>query len=374
VEGLLDSVNLRLRLELKGDKRDLIITDAADVAGAQPLRRPQELLDAWYETMADPTAWLTWDEEKRQAIVRDLLGLDFSDLDAEAKEVYEERLVEGRVLKQMQGQLKGMLDDPDAPTEPVPTSELLDGLRDVEAANAERQALAQRLTTAEDRQEALERRRDVLQKELKEVQNQLVDAANLVAEAEAHLAEHGDLFQTEPILQRIQEAESLNARYRAAQERRRLAGEVAVKEAQAVELGKRLAAITNERLDRIAKSKWPVRGMGWDLKRNLLTYQGIPLAQASSAEEARMSVAVSIALDRRQHPAGPDGKEPERLKVALLRQASMLDADNRGIILEMLEEAGYQALIEVAGHDAEASVVVEDGVATQVEPEGQKEG
>jgi hypothetical protein len=83
-----------------------------------------------------------------------------------------------------------------------------------------------------------------------------------------------------------------------------------------------------------------------------VTFQEVPLSQASQAEQLRVGMALALA-----------GK-PE-IPVALIRDGSHLDDESLALLADYAQEAGAQVWIErVGSHDAGA-VVIEDGMVTE---------
>ena len=62
-------------------------------------------------------------------------SVDFSELEAERKELYDERTLVGREVKQVEGSIKGMETYSDAPSEKIYVSSLLEDLADIQAVN-----------------------------------------------------------------------------------------------------------------------------------------------------------------------------------------------------------------------------------------------
>jgi hypothetical protein len=80
-----------------------------------------------------------------------------------------------------------------------------------------------------------------------------------------------------------------------------------------------------------------------------VTLNGLPLEQASSAEQLRASVAIGLAM----HP---------KLKVLLVRDGSLLDEQSLAMVAKMAEQAGGQVWLERVSKGAECSLVIEDGM------------
>jgi hypothetical protein len=79
-----------------------------------------------------------------------------------------------------------------------------------------------------------------------------------------------------------------------------------------------------------------------------VTLNGIPLGQASAAEQLRVSVALAMA-------ANP------KLRVLRILDGSLLDTESLAIIGELAKENDFQAWIEVVDESGKVGIVIEDG-------------
>ena len=80
-----------------------------------------------------------------------------------------------------------------------------------------------------------------------------------------------------------------------------------------------------------------------------VTYGDVPLEQASSSEQLRVSVAIGLALN-------------PKVKVLLVRNGNMLDDDGVRALGEMAEAAGAQVWMEWVTANADGvTVMIEDG-------------
>ena len=104
----------------------------------------------------------------------------------------------------------------------------------------------------------------------------------------------------------------------------------------------------------LADAKFPVAGLGFG--DGCVTYKDIPLSQASSAEQIRVSMAIAMATN-------PD------LKVIHIAAGSLLDSEGMNIIKEMAESGDYQVWIEKVDESGKVGIVFEDGEIVAVNEE-----
>lgn len=120
--------------------------------------------------------------------------------------------------------------------------------------------------------------------------------------------------------------------------------------AQSKALTAELEAIEQERLERLAKTTFPVDGLALD--GDVITFRGLPLAQASQAERLRVCVAISAALN-------------PRIGLALIREGAFLDDEGLQHVLASVEAMGLQAWVEVVGDRKGVGIIIEDGRALE---------
>jgi hypothetical protein len=101
----------------------------------------------------------------------------------------------------------------------------------------------------------------------------------------------------------------------------------------------------------LKEAQFPVPGLGLSDDTTAVTFNGLPLEQASQAEQLRVSVAIGAALN-------------PSLQVLLVRQGSLLDSSGMTALAALAAEANVQVWVErVSDGDGPATVVIEDGEA-----------
>ncbi len=137
------------------------------------------------------------------------------------------------------------------------------------------------------------------------------------------------------IEQRIADSETINANVRVNRRRAEVLSDAAKIKATADELTRQIEAIDAAKSHAMATATWPVPGLGFS--DTGVTFQGLPLEQASSAEQLRVSVAIGLAFN-------------PKLKILLIRDGSLLDPDSLAIVAKMASDAGGQVWLEVVGN------------------------
>jgi DNA repair exonuclease SbcCD ATPase subunit len=127
------------------------------------------------------------------------------------------------------------------------------------------------------------------------------------------------------------------------------------KETAAQGLTEAMAARQTAKEQALAAAKFPVPGLS--LGDGQVLFNNVPLAQASSAEQLRISTALAMA-------ANP------KVRVVLIREGSLLDEQGLHLVAEMATAKGYQVWVEKVDSSRGIGVVIEDGsvlVDNQVE-------
>jgi DNA repair exonuclease SbcCD ATPase subunit len=323
---------------------------------------PQAILDRLCSKIAfDPLAFMREDGPKQNEILRRLVGLDFSQSERQRSALYDERTKINRDAKATRAQSEGLAVPADTPDAPVQIASLV---AQISQAHAQREQIA-----------AVARARDAAQADVASAEKGLADAEKALREAEGRviqkrlalrnaktvlddlakspdLATPADVRQLE---QQVAQAEATNRNVERKKRRDSLEAEANQLDAKAAELTAQIDAIVQAQAEAIAAASFPVPGLGFG--ENGPTFKGVPLQQASGAERLRVSVAIGLALN-------------PRLKVLLLRDASLLDEKSLALVAEMAADAGAQVWLERVGSGDPGAVIIQDGQVLANDNEG----
>jgi hypothetical protein len=128
-----------------------------------------------------------------------------------------------------------------------------------------------------------------------------------------------------------------------------------VLEEQSRQLTLQMSAREEEKQRAIAAAQMPVDGLGFG--DGVVTYNGVPLEQASSAEQLKVSLGIAMA-------ANP------KLRVIRIQDGSLLDDDSMAQVAAMAKDGGYQVWVEKVDTTGKIGVVIDDGMVVAVD--GQK--
>ncbi|MBK8006728.1 MAG: AAA family ATPase [Gemmatimonadetes bacterium] len=345
----------RIRLDLG----ELVVTRKFKRDGASQLTvesekgarfpSPQAMLDSLVGSLAfDPLAFSRMEPKAQLETLRRLVPLaeDLDALDRENALDYQTRTERNRVAKDLEAQIAAVPVDPSLPEQPIDEAALLARMEgaaqhntQLEQRKAKRAALAQSITARLTEAAELRARADALTREAGEDQAKL-DRAETLPEP----------IDTAELRRAIEQARRVNQNVEQQQRKDALVRRLAEVLTQAQLLTEAIADRSARKQAAIAAAPMPVDGLGFGDGEVL--YRGLPLAQASSAEQLRVSVAIAMA-------ANP------KLRVLRVKDGGLLDESSLALLHGMAEAHDYQVWIETAGTHR-PGIVMEDGAVKQL--------
>lgn len=325
-------------------------------------KSPQTMLDKLVGSLSfDPVAFMRMDAKKQLLALRELVGVDTSGIEQKREQLYEQRTLVNRDVATAAAKAAALpvVNAPDVEVDlvellaekgklQVRAEENASARADAKAAERELEARSQAKTAAARVVADLEQRLVAARAELEKASSGAATASSMLDMAKVAAS---DLVEPDfgPVNARIAAFEETNRKVRTKKQRASWTAEQKRLEAQSESLTAAIAGLDNERAAMIAAAKFPVAGLAFD--EGGVTFQSLPIEQASAAEQLKVSMAMALA------------RNPE-LKVALIRDGSLLDAESMAVVQELAEKAGAQVWIEVVGAPEDAAVLIEDGEAT----------
>jgi hypothetical protein len=332
----LDLGDLVVTRTWSGDKTALKV-ESAD--GAK-YGSPQGVLDALVGRLSfDPLEFTRLSPREQVAALLDLVDLDV-DLDAlatERQQAYDDRVEIGR-----QGKAIGDVPAPVAgvPDEEVSAADLITRIRNAE----------QTSRTFNELRTATEQAAD----DLERLEKKVADAKAYLKDCATDAAKVKDGEDTAPLEEQLSAVEETNRAVRRNAEIRTQTAKKAALRKQYDALTKAIDGLDKSKSSALAKAKFPVDGLGFDVEG--VSYQGIPFSQASSAEQIRVSLAMAMSLN-------------PKLRVIRILDGSLLDPENLALITDMAKTNDYQIWLEKVGDSDGVGVVIEDGQVASVDGE-----
>lgn len=328
----LDLGELKVTRSWEGDRTTLRVENAE---GAR-YGSPQSMLDGLVGRLSfDPLTFAQQDERSQRSTLLSLVDLPFDpdELAAERRGAFDARTETNRDLKRLEARIAGIPVLAGVPDEEVDLADLLRQASDARGHLDRAERFQTDLAVARDDVDAAER-------VLRDAQEALAVAETRVAGIPADLPD--------PIVfeEQIASADATNRAVRAAQERAVFVGEADTLRAESDRLTGRLQEIDDRRQAGLVAAKMPLDGLAFD--EDGVTYQGVPLKQASAAEQLRVSIAMAMALN-------------PKVRVIRITDGSLLDSENLALIAAMVDEHDFQCWIERVDETGQMGVVIEDG-------------
>jgi hypothetical protein len=304
---------------------------------------PQAVLDQLVGKLTfDPLAFSRMKPAAQAATLRQVSGYDTAKLDADRKALFDERTEVNRDAKRLEAQLGPEVEAPEAEVSVAELAREHAAATKKKQANDEARAQVGRTIEAGKRARAA---RDAAKKALDEAQAAFEASEKAYKEASAAASALVDP-DLEAITDKMARAEEINAAVRAKRERAKRAEELHARKVAAEHLTVKIESIDDRKATALASAKFPVEGLGFD--GDAVTFRGLPLEQSSSAEQLRVGLAIGAALN-------------PKLRVVLVRDGSLLDADSLKLVSEWAEANDMQVLMERVADGNPTGVVIEDG-------------
>lgn len=339
-----------------GSNPSLVIKNAEGV----PMKSPQGLLDSLTSTVSfDPLAFTRMKAADQKETVMGLVGIDFSKLEKESEEAYNTRTVLNRDVKRLQGIVDALPFHKEIGMEPKSAGAIHERLVKATAENATNEKQRGQLDKENDAITSIESERDAASAEVNRLTELLkaarvrwdecIDALDKATKARDEFAEKCKALvdvDLEPIQAELREVESYNAKVAENVTREDAMKALREKVDEAKKKTERIEGIEKEIQKTLRKTKFPIEELSFT--GSGVTYKDVPFEQASAAEQMRVSMAIGAALQ-------------PKLKVALIRDGSLLDTNGLKLLAEIAAEYGIQCWVERVGEGAECSVIIEAG-------------
>src|SRR4030095_1740150 len=323
-------------------------------------KSPQTLLDGLLGRLSfDPLEFMRQEPRRQIETLRTLTGVDLSKLDAMRQKVYDERTEVNREVNRLNVQVEAARVPPGAPTAEVSANDVIEQIKlatervkEKEKFQAQARALNEEIDTYQ--KEVEKYRADIASVELliartreaiKTKEQSIADVAILVNEAiaRAEVVVIPDIQALQVELGTIEEKNKAARAYLAREELRKEAG---YRKGYSDGLTQKIEEIDLQKANMIAAAKFPLEGLGFG--DGVVTYNGLPLSQASHAEQLRVSVAIAMQLN-------------PKLRVLRATDGSLLDSNSMKILADMCNDRDYQLWIEVCSDDEKVGIVIEGG-------------
>jgi DNA repair exonuclease SbcCD ATPase subunit len=317
---------------------------------------PQAMLDKLIGKLSfDPVAFAAMEDKKQVDMLRELTGLDFTDLDAKYADLFQTRTIVNREIRDLEGRLKDA-----KPAEATTATQEVDveAVRtQLDEANRLKDVLLKlqgELSSVMRLESALQDRRAKIEQEVKDLEaefdNNELKLADVSINRQMVQQEMDALVipDTDALLTQLTEASNISLQVAKREEYRRLEDKYKERVSVSEDYTAQLEQIQQSKAAAIAGAAMPIDGLGFEADQVL--YNGIPFKQCSAAEQLRVSLAIAMKLN------------PE-IRVIRIQDASLLDSANLKVIEEMADKQDYQVWAECVCDSMtdKMGIYIEDG-------------
>lgn len=269
-----------------------------------------------------------------------LLGIDFSELEQEKTELLSDKKLADSKLKSIELQLSELPEVPeDTPDEEISAGELIQKINIATSQESEKSRIINAISLNTKIIDDKRKRIESIQRELEELYTVQEEMENKLFKLSPE--------PIAPLQEQLNNIEQTNRAVRQKQQRLELNVKHQTTYAELEHLTEAIACIDQDKVDCLALAKFPVPGLSFDESGILLN--GVPFAQASTAEQIRVSLSMGIAMN-------------PNLKVLLIRDGSALDSDSLRIVEEMARSNEMQIWMERVDESGQVGIVIENGV------------
>ena len=361
-EIVIDTENWRIKRTFTAEGKTKLTVKGLVEGKEVTAGKPQALLDQILGKIGfDPLEFIRMGKDakgrrEQVEIIKKMVGLDFSDLDADIEELKATRSDVRKDKERAEMQANDIKIPDGTPDEEVPAVELTKKLTDANAHNAEQESIRQQIVSIDRLSEqcasAVKRQDETivrLERELAEVKQRNSDTK---AEIKANFDKQEELRKTiqddfviDPIIAEIDALDQTNKLVRSKLERKELLSTVTAKTKEYAKLKKQVDAKEAEKAKRLSEAKMPIEGLS--VSDECVMFKGVPLSQEAGSMKLKVGMAVAMAEN-------PD------LKVIIMN-GNELDDNSLKIVAEMAKEKDYQVWIESIKGEGEGLIIIEDG-------------
>lgn len=305
---------------------------------------PQKLLDKFYGKLTfDPLAFAAMDPKTQDSTLLNLLGLDFTKLDAKRKGLYDDRTISNREVKRLEALVDEAETFENVPDEEVSVSDLSKQLEDITGSN---RAINNELDEVRRKKEKYREVLDTIETRERNIRVLQEEARTIREEGKELQKNIKPLKNTEDKIEQIATAEETNEKIKSNHLHTELSDKMINERDVWKSLTAKIEAIDLEKEKALSSAKFPIEELSFG--EDGILYKGVPFSQASASAGLKVSTAMGMALN------------PE-LNVLLIRDASLLDKKSWEFMAKIAKEKKYQFFMEKVSTGDECSVIIEDG-------------
>ncbi|MFQ6793813.1 MAG: AAA family ATPase [Thomasclavelia sp.] len=331
-----------LVVERKGKNSTLKVTDPkGNKAG-------QQLLDTFIEELAlNLPKFMNATNREKADILLNIIGVGdkLAAYDLKEKELYQERLMIGRVADQKKKFAKEQVFYENVPRDLISPQELINQQQAILAQNGENQRKREKVTQYEYLVTTLSQEVAALKKQLQAKELELDKAMSDLTVAKTDALDLIDQ-STEELEKNLADIEETNRKVRANLDKEKAEDDAKEYAAQYDQLTLEIEKVREQRISLLKGADLPLEGLS--IKDNELTYRGKKWDGMSGSEQLRVATAIVRKLN-------PD------CGFVLIDKIEQMDTETMNEFGRWLENEGLQAIATRVSTGDECSIIIEDG-------------
>lgn len=334
-------------VERKGKNSALKVTDPSGG------RRGQKLLDEFVEQLAlNLPKFMEASDKDKAATLLNIIGVgdQLAALEKQEAELYQERLMVGRVADQKQKYAAEMPQYDGVPSDLISASELIRRQQDILARNARRQQWAREYDAIMAERDRIDNLIEKNKQELIELQNRALLLEQQAKDAQKSPAQM-EMESTAELEESIAQIDEINAKVRANLDRAKAVEDARQYTTQYNDLSGKIDQVRGKKRALLDGAELPLPGLG--VENGALVYNGQAWDCMSSSEQLKVATAIVRKLN-------PD------CGFVLVDKLEQMDAQTMREFGAWLEAEGLQVIatrVTSAGEDC--TILIEDGTVAE---------
>lgn len=335
-------MNNGLVVERKGKNSDLKVTDPSGKKAGQ------QLLNEFVEHLALdlPKFMESSNKEKANILLRIIgVGDQLTALEKEEADLYNERLILGRVADQKKKYAKEQIFYPDAPKELVSPTELIRQQQDILAKNGENQRKRDQVTRLQNSVAFLTQEVEVIKTQLQKKEEELAEAKTSLNIAMMSAQDLQDKSTVE-LEANIANIEEINRKVRANLDKDKAEEDAKEYERQYLDMSKQIEEVRQKKTDLLNSAELPLPDLS--VQDGELIYKGQKWDNMSGADRLK----VSAAIVRKLNP---------NCGFVLMDKLEQMDLKTLQEFGQWLKQEELQVIATRVSTGSECSIIIEDG-------------
>ena len=347
-----------------GDSKGEMFIEAED---GRRYGTPQRMLDSLMGQISfDPLAFIHMDVKQKAEELRKLLNIDevLAAIRADEENDYTTRREQTKLAKTLEAQRANVHVPEGLPEKKRDIDAMIEELGKVAEFNIgiEREILRRgqdgdRLALMCADVNVMIERAEELERMLADVRERIVTQESKIVELTNDLAKRPKLPEPKDaaaLSEELTAARGINAGIDRRSQAERMDAEIAIVKATIGRLDDAIDAHREKAAKLITEAEYPVEGLGF--KDDEVIYNGLPFAQASNAEQIKVSIAMGMALN-------------PKIRIMRIKDGSLLDANSIAVVEAMAEHENFQVWMELVDTSGKVGVYLEDGAIASINGE-----